>query len=174
MSARGQSTPYLPAGLPLPYYARPDLAYLEGQYFTNVTPGFIWSIQPPEGALERVLYGIFALQTSAVVSNRTPFVRYLDNTGAAIWAVPATVTVAASSLVSVNVMTGVGSSFATGSTLVIVIPDTIIIPNAKLQFNVLNMDAGDQLTIVNYQRHVIPTGPEPDRGFTPAAPTFPS
>lgn len=168
MSAQRQQAQYLPPGLPLPYYARVDLAFLEGQYLGAATPGFVFQVSPPAGSVMLIPFALLTVVTDATVVNRTITVEYIDVTGAFLWRVPSPVTIPASQTVTITYLSGVGGTAATGNTMTIEGPDTIIREGDHLKFDAIGWQAGDQMTQLNFQRVVIPTGPAAD-GSVPAA-----
>lgn len=154
-------TPFLPSGLPLPYYARVDLAYLDAEYFVNITPGLVVQTTPPAGTLMVIPYARWTITTDATVADRTIIVQYRDSTGAPLWTAPADFTVPASTSAAFTFLTGIGSSYHAGTTGVIVGPDTVMLPSDHIRFDSFNWQAGDQITALNFSRFLIPTGPEP-------------
>lgn len=165
-----QQTPYLPAGLALPYYARLDLAFLEPLYFGAAAPGLIYTTTSGDGALTLVSFASWTIVTSATVAARTVFCSLIDQTGATLWQVPAAAFVPESSSVRVTMLSGQGSTEAIGSSYVISVPPTILHPGDQLRFDASNWDAGDQITSLNFERMVIPTGPALDQPQPAATP----
>lgn len=149
----------MPQATPLPYYAREDLAYLDGVYHSAAPVGTVWEATVDTGFLERIIFGHFTLKTGPTVADRTPSVQFVDQYNATLWVAAGNATVPASSTAQITFGTQFTSAYSIGTTFVVPIPDTILEPDAAIFFQALNFQPDDQVTQLNYYRILIPTGP---------------
>lgn len=122
----------------------------------NVTPGQSWSFQVPGGCCWRVLFGQIDATTSAVVAQRTFGIKYgpppvaAGGTGEAMWRSYRNVTNGALQGVNFSVAAGAtpGPDASTLSTQNITVPDQWLEAQWVVGGQEVNLDAGDQYTLV--------------------------
>lgn len=150
---------YMPGGYPFPYYAREDLAYVDGVYDPAVTPGFVIKVTPPTGFMMRILFAHMSVVTSATVADRGLRLQFVDQYNATVWESVASGTVPASTSATLTTSLQYTSAYANGTSFMVPLPDTLLEPGSGIYFTSGNWQAGDQITQLNYYRVLIPTGP---------------
>lgn len=166
-------SPYLPAGLLLPYYARADLAYQQTFYDGAITPGFVYAVEPEDGTVMVVPFLHATGTTSATVANRFLILQYVDASGATLWAIVSNLSQPANTSFSFTGVSSPGISGGATNQVIIYMPPTVFMPGDKLYVTAANWQTGDQFTGLNISKLLIPTGPEqPGAAVPPVAISF--
>jgi len=163
---------YLPDAQPMPYYARPDLAYIDITNNPAAPPGLVWQTSPPTGLIMLIQSGVLTITTSAVVASRQVVLLLYNETNAVIWRGPASATIPASTSATITFSPYNPTTYNVGTEFVIAMPPLLMFPGYKFQWNVLNWDAGDVQTTLRYNKLLIPTGPPIDAGLTQGQPSY--
>ena len=171
MSSQPPQAVYLPAGLVLPYYARPDLAWTQNFNDGTAPAGLVYRITPEDGTFMYVPTCHFTVTTGATVATRTIVAQYYDAYGNLVWEVPAPVTQSASQTYTYTFVSGSGSSLSVGVAGLLrnlsYMPQQIIAPGEALYLSSIFWQSTDQMGPLGISKLSIPTGPEQQQQALP-------
>lgn len=151
--------------VPLPNYARPELAFGVTTNGGTLTPGatFTYSVSGNFVEVVTAVFGIF--QTSATVANRVVLVQITDASGVEVASTPPPSQQAASLTITYSFLASATQAYGpVGSTTIVPLPIVALYPGAKVQLTVANIQVDDQLKNVAVTSIRVPTGsvgPEP-------------
>lgn len=147
-------------GLPLPSYARPDLAFTDTFTLPNSSgfPGFNLTVT---GQYFEIVQSIsFTMATDATVINRGPFLVLSDPNGNVMGRIPFPAIMTASQTVQATYSTAqVATTAPVVGVSVIAMPTWLLWPGAVMVQTCGNGQPGDTVTGITITRVRIPTGP---------------